>query len=80
MTLPNRIKIVGVTLVILVGCIPIAFIITIITAPFWEWIEEKFKVESYGHSGPAEWCYYATYILIILTCTVVWYYVYHKKH
>ena len=72
MTFKERLKGVGIGLVIVIGCIPMVAVLTISTASFWSWFEATFAVESYGHSGPAEWCYLAFYLLILVICTFVW--------
>jgi len=46
--------------------IPITFITTILIHPFWRWFERVSGIESFGHSGPAEWCYWFDYIVIIV--------------
>lgn len=48
-------------LAVLVVCLPIAFIVTIMLLPLWSWIEATYSIESVGHSGPADWCFYAVY-------------------
>lgn len=32
---------------------------------FWDWFEGITGIESLGHSGPAGWCYAATFILYV---------------
>ena len=61
----------GIALAILAGCIPMAVVLTIASSPLWSWIEGKFKIEAYGHSGPADWCYLVTYCLLIAICTLI---------
>ena len=51
-------------LLILVLSLPFSFIITIVLFPFWSWIEANSGIESVGHSGPAEWCFYLVYLLL----------------
>jgi len=58
---------IGIAIAICLISAPIAFAVTIALLPLWSWIESTFKIESVGHSGPAEWCYWTSYI-IILTC------------
>jgi len=72
MTLRDRLRGVAIALVLLIGCFPVAVVITLIASPFWSWLEEQFKIEAYGHSGPAEWCYLVTYSLLVIICTVIW--------
>ena len=50
----------------LVTSLPLAFLGTIIIHAFWRWFEEKTGIESYGHSGPALWCYWADYTIIVI--------------
>ena len=46
---------------VLIACLPIAFIVTILLSPLWSWIEATYGIESIGHSGPSDWCFYAVY-------------------
>jgi len=71
-TFKERLKGVGIALIIIFGCMPLAIVVTIFTSSFWAWIEKTFSVETYGHSGPAEWCYWVSYALMIASCTWVW--------
>jgi len=61
-----------IALALLVGCFPIAVIMTIFTSPFWAWFERQFGIEAYGHSGPASWCYLVMYGLLVAICTLQW--------
>jgi hypothetical protein len=72
MTFTDRLKGVGIAFAILVLAFPPSAIITIVCAPLWRWFELQSGIESYGHSGPAEWCYLATYIVVVAACTVFW--------
>jgi len=46
---------------------PIAFIGTILLIPLWSWNEKTYGVESIGHSGPSDWCFYVVYgVLVVL--------------
>jgi len=56
---------VAVALGIAVVCLPAAFILTFLLLPLWSWIEATYKIESVGHSGPADWCFWAVYALLI---------------
>ncbi len=50
---------------------PMAVVITFVLFPFWEWLESVTGIESFGHSGPSEWCFVAVYILVLsIFCTV----------
>lgn len=50
---------------------PVAFVLTIAAFPFWRWLETAFGVESVGHSGPAEWCFLATYAGLVIVAALV---------
>jgi hypothetical protein len=69
---PARIKLLVKALSLTIVCIPFAIIITVFSNPFWLWFEKTFSVESTGHSGPAEWCYIAVYLLLIVTSGLIW--------
>jgi hypothetical protein len=49
------------------AALPVALVVTIVLLPLWSWIEAAFGIEAVGHSGPAGWCYLATY-LVIMAC------------
>ncbi|MBZ5676372.1 MAG: hypothetical protein LAP61_19185 [Acidobacteriia bacterium] len=51
-------------LAVLLVCLPIAFIVTILLSPLWSWIEASYGIESIGHSGPSDWCFYAVYSVL----------------
>jgi hypothetical protein len=44
--------------------LPVSVLITLLLLPLWRWIEGSYGLESIGHSGPAEWCYVATFLVI----------------
>ena len=49
---------------VLIACLPIAFIVTFLLSPLWSWIEATYGIESIGHSGPSDWCFYVVYALL----------------
>jgi hypothetical protein len=51
---------------IVLGALFFAFWITIFLVPLWRWIEADFGVEAIGHSGPAEWCFYLVFTVLVL--------------
>jgi len=51
--------------------LPVAVLTTLLCFPFWRWFEETTGIESYGHSGPADWCYLLTYCLLLLIAAVL---------
>jgi hypothetical protein len=63
---------VGGVLVLAVN-LPAAFVLTILTARFWDWFERASGIESYGHSGPAGWCFWLVYALCVgASGLVIW--------
>jgi uncharacterized BrkB/YihY/UPF0761 family membrane protein len=52
--------------VVLVLCALLAIILTFVVSLFWSWLEANYGIEAMGHSGPAEWCYVATYVSCVL--------------
>jgi len=63
---------VGILCAICLIAAPIAFAVTIALIPLWSWIESRFAIESLGHSGPAEWCYLASYTIILTCAAIIW--------
>lgn len=57
---------------ILAGAVPLAFIVTFLFCPFWGLLESLTGIESLGHSGPAAWCFYTVYGLIVSASFVMW--------
>ncbi|MBW8769611.1 MAG: hypothetical protein JF589_07655 [Gemmatimonadetes bacterium] len=45
---------------VLIG-MPITFAATIALLPLWSMIERRYGIESVGHSGPADWCFWAVF-------------------
>ena len=72
MRLRERVRGAFIAVGLLLLCFPLAVVLTFVTAPIWLRIEMRFGVESYGHSGPAEWCYLVVYVLLVIACTFVW--------
>ena len=52
---------------IVVLSFPVSALVTLLLVPLWRWIEESYGLESIGHSGPAEWCYVATFLVCVST-------------
>jgi hypothetical protein len=50
---------------VVVACFPVAILLTLLLLPLWSWIEATYAIESVGHSGPAEWCFWLDYILLV---------------
>lgn len=50
----------------MIAAAPVALVGTILLTPLWRAVESKLRIESIGHSGPAGWCFVATYIAVAL--------------
>jgi hypothetical protein len=72
------ILVIGFVLVLLA---PVAIAITFFMMPLWLWVELHYQIESAGHSGPAEWCFLATYVVLAALClsTLALLFVTHPK-
>ena len=61
---------IGRGVVLLVGIVvlsmPVTFVVTISLMPLWSAIERRWGIESVGHSGPSNWCYW----LVFAICTI----------
>jgi hypothetical membrane protein len=46
---------------------------TVLMFPLWSWLESASGIGSVGHSGPAGWCYWFvfTLLLVLLAAAVV---------
>ena len=51
-------------LVALVG-VPVTFFATIALLPLWSAIERRYGIESVGHSGPADWCFWTVFVIYL---------------
>jgi len=65
--------IVNCTMVLLLSA-PLAILVTLLTFPFWNWFENITGIESFGHSGPADWCYMFDYIIMVVSGLVILFY------
>ena len=59
--MPRYLRLALIALAVLIVCLPIAFIVTFLLSPLWSWIEATYGIESIGHSGPSDWCFYLVY-------------------
>jgi hypothetical protein len=59
-------------IVIVFLSVPVAPILAFLLMPFWRWLEEETGLESLGHSGPADWCVFAVYILLVAAGFTGW--------
>ena len=61
---------VGRSILVLVGILvlamPLTFVMTIMLLPVWSAIERRWGIESVGHSGPAEWCFWVVFAINII--------------
>lgn len=48
-------------LLVPIALMPVAFVATFLLLPLWSWIERVHGIESVGHSGPADWCFWVVY-------------------
>jgi len=52
---------------LVVLCLPVVFIVTLLLLPLWSWIESTYGIESVGHSGPADWCFWLVFEIIAVS-------------
>jgi hypothetical protein len=45
--------------------LPVTFFLTIALLPLWGAIERRYGIESVGHSGPADWCFWTVFLLYL---------------
>ena len=50
--------------IVLLG-VPVTFFATIVLLPLWSAIERRFGIESVGHSGPADWCFWVMFLVYL---------------
>lgn len=72
MNLRVGLKRAGIALLIGAIALPAAFVTTMFTFRFWRWFETVTEIESFGHSGPAEWCYWLVYGILVFAAAFVW--------
>ena len=51
-------------LIVLLG-VPVTFFATIALLPLWSAIERRYGIESVGHSGPADWCFWTVFAIYL---------------
>ena len=51
-------------LIVLLG-LPVTFFVTIALLPLWSAIERRYGIESVGHSGPADWCFWTVFVVYL---------------
>jgi 4-amino-4-deoxy-L-arabinose transferase-like glycosyltransferase len=57
-------------LVALLG-VPVTFFATFALMPLWSAIERRHGIESVGHSGPAEWCFWTVFAVYLAAASIV---------
>ena len=50
--------------IVLLG-VPVTFFATIALLPLWSEIERRYGIESVGHSGPADWCFWVVFLIYL---------------
>lgn len=63
------------TIIYVIGlllALPVAFVVTFLLSPFWNWLEQVSGFESIGHSGPATWCFVAIYLALLLAFLITY--------
>ena len=60
-----------VVIVVVVALMPVTLGTTIVLAPLWTWIEATTGIESIGHSGPADWCFWLVHALLLAGAALV---------
>ena len=53
-------------LLVIAGLLPVSMVFTLAIHPFWRWFEERTGIEAFGHFGPADWCYWLDYVLVLV--------------
>ena len=51
-------------LIVLLG-VPVTFFTTVALLPLWSAIERRYGIESVGHSGPADWCFWMVFVIYL---------------
>jgi hypothetical protein len=56
--------------IVLIG-VPFTFAATFALLPLWSMIERWYGIESVGHSGPSDWCFWVVFgVYLFLAATV----------
>jgi len=50
--------------IVLIG-VPITLAATFALVPLWSIIERRYGIESIGHSGPSDWCFWVVFGLYL---------------
>ena len=70
---PRWIKFLIAGVALALAAVPATFIVTLLLYPFWSWVEATYRIESIGHSGPADWCFIVVYgVFLVLLLLLLW--------
>lgn len=61
----SRVVRIAVVAIVLLVSGPLSVMLTLLLMPFWRWFEAGSGIESVGHSGPAAWCYGASFLVCL---------------
>ena len=56
--------------IVLIG-VPITFAATFALLPLWSMIERRYGIESVGHSGPSDWCFWVVFGMYLFLAAMV---------
>lgn len=56
--------------IVLIG-VPVTVAATFALMPLWSMIERRYGIESVGHSGPSDWCFWVVFGLYLCLATMV---------
>ena len=51
--------------------VPVTFAVTIALLPLWSAIGARYGIESVGHSGPADWCFWTVFVVYLLAALAI---------
>jgi hypothetical protein len=58
-------------LLVALGLLPVSVVVTFLLVPVWRRLEATTGVESLGHSGPSDWCFWLVYALLLAGTVLV---------
>jgi hypothetical protein len=56
--------------IVLIG-MPISLAATFALMPLWSMIERRYGIESVGHSGPSDWCFWVVFGVYLCLAAMV---------
>jgi len=51
--------------------VPVTFAAIIALLPLWSMIERRYGIESVGHSGPSDWCFWVVFGVYLFVAALV---------